>query len=101
MRPTRMDAIEARRQYMALTVDAGDRYKAESVQYGTDENGKPVLGNRLVDVTSGEFVTGEQAAPPRRSVSQAEVEETARKYGVPEDQVIKQLSDIGVTVNPA
>ena len=99
MRPTRMDTIEARRQYMALTVDAGDRYKAESVQYGTDENGKPVLGNRLVDVTSGEFVTGEPATPPRRSVTRAEVEEAAIADGADVEAYLRQLQQQGVQIS--
>ena len=96
------ERMEARRQYMALTVDAGDRYQSESVQYGTDSDGKPVLGNRLVDVTTGEYVSGEPPAIPSlpQGMTREQVIADAEKAiseGAPREAVNQRLAQFGLS----
>ncbi|MEQ6329073.1 hypothetical protein VLF92_12180 [Pseudomonas chengduensis] len=91
----------ARSAYTSLSTPAKDRYQSQDIIIGRDENGRDIRGSQLIDVTTGRPVTGGigDFSPPRRTVTSAEVDATAKSRGISKDQVIQMLQGIGVTVS--
>lgn len=90
---------KARQAYNVLATQAKDRYIAQDVVLGVDENSRPIVGKQVLDVTTGQPVASGQSQAPRRSVSQAEVEQTAKARGLSHEEVAKRLAAAGVTVS--
>ncbi|WP_278619584.1 hypothetical protein [Ectopseudomonas oleovorans] len=91
----------ARSAYTSLSTPAKDRYQSQDIIIGRDEDGRDIRGSQLIDVTTGRPVTGGigDFSPPRRTVTSAEVDATAKSRGISKDQVIQMLQGIGVTVS--